>query len=348
MDIKLIVITVTTIMMLSGMATAKPSKKNPYGWRNVNPPRQNVLGKEVLKKGIIGDPIYILNSDNVEVSLSNETVTAAQYSNAKASFEVLAKEVTADLGYEYTKSENLSSSNWKISQIRNLAYIIPVNRKFAYQCLTASKYEFTATSSSGFDATIDATEIARRFGVDTAKVGVKSIPGKPDEFKVAVNDPSICISYVTAYFKDNNGPRFVRANEYVDITGPYIFGSSNGKGENSYKLKPGETSNRVWPKYKFERPPANNPTYNLTSRQDNQGIIQLLSCKHNNAYECKIIKPDDDNGNWNGRYLIDTFAYGEQKYKAIDMEINAKRTQDGTIEIKSAKLFYPQYKLVIE
>ncbi len=349
MNIKLIVTTIITTMMLSGCSTTfVPPEKNLYGWNNVNPPRQNVLGYEVLSKGVIGQPIYNLDSDNILVSDSIGKVTSEQYLAAQYNFDVLAKKATAELGYEYTKSEKLTSNSWKISQIRNLEHTLPVNRRFAYQCLNASNYEFTATSNSGIDATIDATKIAARFGVDKAKVTFKTKPDKPSDFTVIVNDPSVCISYVTAYFEENNGPIFNRTNEHVAITGPDLFESSNDKGKNSYELKPGETSYRVSPLYKFERPPAINPEYNLTARQDNQGLIQLLSCKDKTTYKCKTIKPDDDNGNWNGTYLIDTFAYGKQKYKVINMNIKARRTPNGTIEIKSAKLYYPQYKLVIE
>ena len=352
MYIKFIMITVTTTMMLSGLATAKPSKENPYGWKNLNPPRQNVLGKEVLKNGFIGDLIYSVNSETVDVSESLLSVTDVQYSNAAAGAEVLAEGMSAELGYNYSKSEKLSSGNWKISQIRNVSSQILLDRMFVYQCLTASQYEFMVSRKKGVNAAIDASEIAKKFGVDTAKVGLKSQPDKPDQFKVVVNNPNICLSYITAIFEENNGvwPNNVK-DKFVDITGPYNVTGARKNKEKSYVLKPGDTSNPVFPIYMINPKPSTNPEYRLMAIQSDQEPVRLVACKDDKGigkFKCDTEIADDGYGKWNRTYRIDTFAYGDQKYKVVNMKIDAKRDDNGSIHIDSAKLFSPQYKLVVK
>lgn len=365
MDIKFIVIMVTTTMMLSGcLTTSKINTVNPYGWKDLNPPRQNALGRELFSNGSIGEPVYNLNSENVLVSGSVDKVTDKRSSAAKASLDVIAQAASIQLGYDYIKSQNLSSSDWQISQIKDFSYVIPVAKKFVYQCITASRYEFSASSKSGFNADVDVTEIAKKFKIDTAKVSIVSKPDSPNEFKVIVNDPSICISYVSAYFKDDNRyPGGTLIGKYVDITG--VTGAGETQAEiysTKFELKPGESSHRRTPQF-IGREPGHKPEYTLMATLGEQGLVNLNVCKQDKGTgavdlgksiydisykrECKEIK-DNGFGKWDRLYHIDTFSYENQKYKVIYVNINAKRTTENNIQINYARLSYPQYELILE
>lgn len=363
MDIKLIVITVTTTMMLSGcLTTSKIPTANPYGWKDLKPPRQNALGKEILSNGFIGEPVYNLNNENVLISGSADKVTDERSSAAKASLDVIAKTASVELGYEYVKSQELSSSGWQISQIKDFSYVIPVAKKFVYQCITASMYEFSASSKSGFNAGIDVTEIAKKFEIDTAKVSIVSKPDNPNEFRVIVNDPSVCISYVSAYFKDDN-VHLGKPLPPADITG--VTGAGETQAEiysSKFELKPGESSHRRTPQFPNPQP-VHKPEYTLTATLGEQGRVNLNVCKQDKGTgvvntsiftddvsykrECKEIK-DDGYGRWDRSYHIDTFGYGNQKYKVIYLHINANHTPKNTIQINSAELRSPQYELILE
>jgi hypothetical protein len=346
MNKKLIILGVA--ILGGGCTTTTPTPGSSYGWNSVNPPRENVLGREILTNGVIGEPIIKVQEDDIEFSKSLTSLTDNQFSKAEASFDLIVKGVSAELGYENSKSEELSSNDWEISQIRNFTYTVPVARKFAYQCLTASKYEFSASSKNGFDATIDATKLGNKFGVDKAKVTFKSKPDNPNEFTVIVQNPSVCLSYVSAYFKDNNS--YITGSlkdKYVDITGV----NGDEKYSVSFELKPGEKSHFRTPQF-IGSEPAHKPLYRLMATLDDQKRVNLAVCKQDRGtgsrgYKCEEIE-DDGYGNWDRPYHIDTFGYGDQKYKVVNLNINAKRSTNGTIKISSAKLQYPQYILVID
>lgn len=344
------IVMLMAVTLVAGCTPTPPTPGSSYGWTSVTPPRENVLGREILTNGVIGDPILTIQNEDedIEVSKSLNSLTNSQYSKAEASFELIVKDVSADLGYENSKSEKLNSNDWEISQIRNFTYTVPVARKFAYQCLTASKYEFSASSKSGFDVNIDATKIGEKFGVDKAKVTFKSKPDNPDEFKVVVENPSVCLSYVTAYFKDNN--IYITGNlndKYVDITGV----NGDVKYSVNFDLKPGEKSHFRTPQF-IGPEPAHKPLYRLMATLNDQGRTNLAVCKQDRGtgdrgYKCKEIE-DDGYGNWDRPYHIDTFGYGDQKYKVVNLNIDAKRGINGTIQVRSAKLQYPQYILVVD
>lgn len=337
-----------TAAVITGCSSSQTTPGNTYGWKSVNPPRENVLGREVLTNGVIGDVVISVDSESIERSKSLNSLTDNQYDKAEASFNLIVKDVSADLGYENSASEKLTSNDWEISQIKNFTYTLPVSKKFAYQCLTAAKYKFSATKINGFDATIDASKLGEKFGVEAAKISFKSKPDNPNEFEVTVDNPSVCLSYVTAYFEDNNS--YVTGSlkdKYVDITG--VNGSQ--RYSVNFELQPGEKSHFRTPQF-IGSEPAHKPLYRLMATLNDQQQVNLAVCKQdrgtgNRGYSCKEIE-DDGYGNWDRPYHIDTFGYGDQKYKVVNLVIDAKRTPNGTIQVSSAKLKYPQYKLVIQ
>ncbi|MFM5409784.1 hypothetical protein ACET9A_08930 [Aeromonas veronii] len=335
-------------VVISGCATNATTPGNSYGWNSMEPPRENVLGREILAGGVIGDFVLKVTPDDIESSKSLNRLKNDEYTKAEAGFDLLVKGVSADLGYEKTKSEKLNSNDWLISQIKDFAYTLPVERKFVYQCLAAEKYEFSATSKSGIDATIDAAKLGEKFGVEKANVTIKTNPDNPNEFSVTVENPNVCLSYVSAYFKDNNwyGTGSLK-DKYVDITGV----NGDEKYSVEFTLKPGEKSHFRTPQF-IGPEPAHKPWYRLMATLDDNGRVNLAVCKQDRGagdrgYKCNELE-DDGYGNWDRPYHVDTFSYETQKYKVVNLNINAKRKDDGTIKVSWAKLQYPQYILVIE
>lgn len=320
-----------------------------YGWNQVSPPRDNILGKEILSEGVFGDEVMKVTDSSIERSDSFSIFTNDQYSKYSATFDVFVKGVTANMGFQYLKSTKLSSRDWKIIQIKKFAYTLPVEKRFVYQCLTASNYTYEIFNKKGFDAKLDVTAIAKKFGVDKAEIKIDSKPDNPNILSVTVTNPNVCLSYKSAYFKDDNW-RITGSlkNKYVHITGR----KGNEKYSTTFELKPGQKSEFRSPQFSGPEPP-HKPWYRLMATlDDNNNKVNLAICKQDRGtgerdYTCKDLI-DDGYGNWDRPYHIDTFGYGNNKYKIVNLNIKAKRTNHGSILVSWAKLTYPQYILVID
>lgn len=337
-----------SILGISSCASTPPTTPgNYYSWNSVNPPRENILGKEIYNNGSFGQSLFQLTDNDIINNKSLSSLSDNQYNKAKAGIDLLVKDVTANLNYEDVSSEALNSNELVISEINNFTYKLPVEKKFAYQCLTAASYTFEARSKGGFDAKLDGSKLANKFGVDTANITFDNIPDKADTFKVQVNSPSVCLSYVSAYFEDDND--YIIGNlsdKSSTITG--VKGAE--KYSSSFNLKPGEKSHFRSPQF-IGTEPAHKPLYRLMAVLDDNKQVNLSVCKQDRGtgdrkYTCKDLQ-DDGYGNWDRPYHIDTFGYGNQKYKVVNLAIEAKRLNKNNIEVKWAKLQYPQYKLII-
>lgn len=336
------------LFLLSGCSTMPTTAGDIYGWKSLAPPRDNALGKEIFTNGVIGEQLITASEANTERSVSLASITKAEYSQASAGVEVVIQQLSVELGASYVKSEKLSSSDWQIVQVKNYLNELPVNRRFIYQCLSAKEHKFELESKIGGTASVDATktQVAQKFGVETAKVEIKSEPEKPNKLEIKISNPNVCFSYVSARFVDDND--YITgslADKYVDITG------NDKKYNTSFDLELGQKSNWRTPQF-IGREPAHKPLYRLMAvTNEKTAKTSLAVCKQDKGtgdkgYSCKELD-DDGYGNWDRPYHIDTFAYNERKYKVIFLNIKAK-LNGSKISVRSAQLQYPQYILRVE
>ncbi|MEX5353336.1 hypothetical protein WCE02_18525 [Pseudomonas juntendi] len=329
----------------------KPTPESPgemYGWRSLEPPRENALGRQLFAGGKIGDPVINIMQSDIEVSSSSGVVSSDSNSKLNSNLEVFVKGVSAELGYDYEMSKKVSSSDWRIQQIKNFAYYLPVEQRFIYQCLVASEYKFDMSSKSGGKAVVDASVLAKSFGVDKASVGVTSAPTSPDKLSVTINNPNICLSYVSAYFKDVSSNLIGSGvdGKYVDITG------QNGSDKYSpvFNLMPGQKSWFRAPQYSGKESP-HKPWYRIAATLNATGQSELEICVQYRSgrmeYKCKLLDPES-NGVWDRPYHVDTYPFGRDLYKVISVNVSAKRMDDNSIRVEYARLMYPEYKLIIK
>ncbi len=328
----------------------KPTPETPgemYGWRSLNPPRENALGRQLFAGGKIGDPVITVLPTDIEVSASNGAVNSETNSKLNASLEAYIKGISAELGYDYETSKKISSSDWRIQQIKNFAYYLPVEQRFIYQCFTVSEYKFEMTRKDGATATVDAGELAKALGVDKAKIGITSTPSTPDTLSATISNPNVCLSYISAYFKDVSSNIFGVgvSGKYVDITGQ----EGDVKYSTKFTLNPGEKSWFRAPQYTGKESP-HKPWYRIASTLNSSGVAELEVCVQYRTgrrdYRCKLLDTGN-NGVWDRPYHVDTFPFGDNLYKVISVNIYAKRAKDNSIHIDYARLSYPEYKLTI-
>ncbi|MNQ74391.1 hypothetical protein D3C85_891460 [compost metagenome] len=318
-----------------------------YGWNALKPPRENALGRQLFAGGKVGDPVIDLTPSNIEMSPALGTASNEVYSKSNAQLELIAKGASASLGYDYESAKKVESNEWKILQIKDFAYYLPVEQRFIYQCLTASKYNFELTNKSGANATLDAGPLAKIFGVDEANIGFTSNPDNPDKLTVSVDNPNVCLAYVSAYFR--NVTKWMEesiSEKYVDIT------AKNGseKYSTTFSLTPGQRSWFRAPEYSGKESP-HKPWYRIASIVDQSGKAELEICKQNRTgrrdYSCRTLDKKSD-GQWDHLYHIDTFSFGDNMYKVITLDIDAKRLENNIIHVEYAKLSFPEYELILK
>ncbi|WDH20647.1 hypothetical protein [Pseudomonas chlororaphis] len=319
-----------------------------YNWKTMNPPRENALGKEIYRDGVVGEQIISAEPANIERSGSISSLSKEDYRQASAQLEATIVKLSADINASHVKSEKITANDWQITQIKKFINELPVDRAFVYQCLSAKENKFELESKAGGGVSLDATktEIAKNLGIEAAKVEIKSNPDKPDKLEVTISNPNICISYKSARFIDDND--YITgslSDKHVDITG------DDNKYSTTFTLEPGQKSNWRTPQF-IGREPAHKPLYRLMAVKNETSLkTSLAVCRQDkgtggNGYTCTEIE-DDGYGNWDRPYHIDTFSYGEKKYKVVYLNIKAK-LKDGKVLVKSAQLQYPQYLLVIK
>lgn len=344
-----IVIAFTTCFLLAGCSVTGPKTGGEiYGWKPMSPPRENALGKEIFSTGVLGPQMFSVGPAQIERSGSLYSLKKEDFVKASAGAELTVKAISVDLGVEYAKGETFDSTEWQILELKNISQAIAVGRRFVYQCLGAKSNSFTLTSKSGVTLNLDASKskIAQAYGVEAAKVELKTTPDKPNTLEVKINNPNVCFSYVAAIFVDDNDYIVGSlANNFVSITG------DGDNYKNTFDLELGQKSNFRSPQF-IGSEPAHKPWYRLmATKKDSTGKPTLSVCRQDRGtgsetYLCKELD-DDGYGNWDRPYHIDTFAYAERKYKVVFLNIDAKLSGD-RISVKSAKLQYPQYVLKLE
>lgn len=316
------------------------------------PPRSDALGRELHANSVVGEPIYRISPDRIDRAESIGTLNKQIESSASAGLDLTVQKVSANIGAEYSKTEKINSRGWQIIQIKNVSQAIAVNRRFIYQCLGAASTSFEVQKKVGASLGIDASqaEIAQAFGVEKAKVEIKSKPAEPDKLEVKVDNPNVCLAYVAGTFVDDNDYIVdTLATKFVNITGK----SGGNNLSNDFSLTSGDTSNFRTPQF-VGAEPFHKPQYRLMALRSATGKMELHACRQDmgtttdpsEQYTCKPL-PEDSPGRWNRTYHVDTFTYLPRKYKSVFIEINA-RVDGASLLVASAKLRYPQYVLKLE
>ncbi|WP_454876038.1 hypothetical protein [Pseudomonas farris] len=339
--------TVVTASSILGCGNTAVGPGDAVGWRSLAPPEEKAIGKYIEKlphnRVTLGGQGFVITDDLIRSSPSYNDVSDEEYSNYKAGAELSIKQITAKAGIEYSASKVSNSNGWSITQIDNFSRGAPLEKEFIYKCIMVSEYTFDAKSKVNGNVDLDAGKLAATFGVDVAKISLSSSPASPDSLKISIKNPNLCLSYISAKLER---PWFNDGGEIRTITKK----TDDGKYENKFKLSLNEFSEPRSPDlgshaidskpfYRlFLSGPAEAPTLSFW-KEDRE-----FPDRPPTYFALKEKAP----GQWFGQYGIEHYYYGDMKYALVRLELDAKRLPDGSIQVKSANLYSPTYKLSLK
>jgi hypothetical protein len=330
-----------------GCGTKLPDSTE-IGWRTLNPPEENALGKYIEeisnnKNVTLGGNGFEITDDIISTSPSFTDVTSEAYTSYKAGAEASFKQITANAGIENTASEVSISKGWSIAKINNFSRGAPLEKEFVYKCIMLSEYTFETKSKTTGGVDVDASKLASTFGVAIAKVNVSSSPASPDNLKVTIKNPNLCLSYISA---ELYRPWFGHKGEVRSITKK----TEDGTYENKFKLSLNEASDPRSPDLGKDAIDSK-PHYRLFLSGTAEAPV-LSFWKEDREFPDRpptyFTLKEKPNGKWSGQYGIENYYYGDMKYALVRLSLEAKKLPDGSVQVESATLYSPTYKLSLK
>lgn len=313
----------------------------------MEPPVANALGRYV-EKGRYGTEVTIganamtLSPAMIRIDDSKDTFTKSEYSsfqaNLIASFNNL---VRAGAGVNYEASNIEVSKGWKVMQISNLSSAAPLRSDFVYKCLTNDEYSFEARSMLSGGGSLSNAKLAETFG--TAEANVTVAPSAPNLTKVTIKNPSVCLSYVAARLDpiDKNSPHQMTALTKTD----------GDNTQNAFKLGHNDSSDQATLNLGAEGLDSK-PMYRLiyTGTKETPSLRVEIVDLNNTVSPHSVILSETTSGSgkWEGIYGLENFQYESMKFLLARIKINARLTADNTVEVASATIFAPTYKLSLK
>lgn len=317
-------------------------------WHPMEPPIANALGRHVeqnrLGKPTIGAPAMTLSPAMIRIDDSRDTFTNSEYSsfqaNLMASFNNL---VGAEAGLAYEASNIEVSSGWKVMQISNFSSAAPLNSDFVYKCLTNEAYSFETTSLLAGGGSVDNIKLAEAFGTPVVNISVASISSAPNRKKVTIKNPAVCLSYVAARL-DPIDKKTVPKKTALTKT-------ENGASKTSFNLGQNGSSDQVTLDLGTEGL-DNKPMYRLIysgTKETPSLRVQIVDLTDPaNEHSIVLSETTPKSGYWEGIYGLGNFQYESMKYLLARIEIDAKLGADDTVDVTSAFIFAPTYKLSLK
>jgi hypothetical protein len=321
---------------LSGCSSLAGPGEN-IGWTDAIPPVGNGVGRLVEKnRGYksLGAAAFTVNPDQVEVLETYEMATSSEETKFRARTEAVFAKITAAAGLEHASANLNISSGWRVIQLRDFSTAV-IDKEFAYKCLTAQAFSYEASRANNAGASVDATEVAKVFGVTAAAVDVNASTG--EHTKITIANPNVCLSIVSA--------KWVRDRWWWSRSDkPIAF--KRGQ-ETQFELVVDKPGAKAVPDF-GRRAKATKPSYQLAAGSNNgQAILKVLI--ENNEIDqeipAKILK-ENYPGVWSRRFPVHTFHIEDDIYAVMSVQVVAKRTDDNTIVVESAELTSPEYRLI--
>lgn len=317
-------------------------------WHPMEPPIANALGRHVEKnrlgKSTIGAPAMTLSPAMIRIDDSKDTFTNSEYSsfqaNLMASFNNLVG-AEADVNYEASNIE--VSSGWKVMQISNFSSAAPLNSEFVYKCLTNEEYSFETTSALAGGGSVDNVKLAEAFGTPVVNISVASVPSAPNRKKVTIKNPAVCLSYVAARLDPIDKKTTPKSTAFTK--------TENGASKTSFNLGHNGSSDQATLDLGTEGL-DNKPMYRLIYSGTEEApslrvqIVDLTDPA--NVHSIVLSETTPGSGHWEGVYGLENFQYESMKFLLARLKINARLAADNTVDVASATIFAPTYKLSLK
>lgn len=314
-------------------------------WHPMEPPIANALGRYVEQGGLgrkntIGAMAMTLSPAMVRVDESRDTFTKSEYSSfhatLMASFNNLAG---AGAGVNYDASNIEVSKGWKVMQISNLSSAAPLNSEFVYKCLTNDEYSFEARSLLAGGASVNSTELAKSFG--TAEI--TTTPSAPNLTKVTIKNPTVCLSYVAARLDPidrDSAPKRTALTKTEDGISKTSFNLNHNSSSDQATLDLGTEGLDNKPMYRL--------IYSGTKEAPSLRVQIVDLTDPANAHSIVLSETTPGSGYWEGVYGLENFQYESMKFLLARLKINARLAADNTVDVASATIFAPTYKLSLK
>jgi hypothetical protein len=308
------------------------------GWNDAIPPVPNGIGRQVQGKSL-GQYVFDVDSSMIEELESYRTANFEKNEKYRAAVDAAYKQVTANAGFEFISEQAQASTNWRVFQLKNFNGLVP-DKQFAYKCLTTDSYSYSVSRKNSGGVKLDASEIAKEIGISAASIEISKSPTKPGVSNVTVENPTVCLAFVSARFK-RAGLKFNRNDLPRDfmVEGRKIDSLTADEGEYAVALP--DFGPRAF---------LTKPKYHLFAT-DNNGLITLkIRIEDRETFKelPHIVVPAQRPGYWNTSVQLPTFHVQDEVYGKLWVQINATQAADNQIKFKSAKLFSPEYKLVVD
>lgn len=322
---------------LSGCSTIV-GPGNTIGWTDAIPPVGNGVGRLVEdNRGYksLGPAAFTVSPDQVEVLDSYETKNDREETKFRTRTEAVFANIAATAGLEHSSANLSISSGWRVIQLRDFSTAV-MDKEFAYKCLTSQAFSYEASKANNAGASVDATEVAKVFGVTAAAVDVNAESGV--RTKVTISNPNVCLSFVSA--------KLVSYRPWWGQTSDKPIAFKRGQ-EERFELAVDKPGAKAVPDF-GKRAKATKPSYQLAAGSNNgQAILKVLIENHESDQEIpsKILK-ETYPGVWNRRFPVHTFQIDDDIYAVMSVEVTAKLTDENTIVVESAELTSPEYRLI--
>lgn len=316
-------------------------------WHPMDPPMANALGRYIETGGfgekIIGSNGIILSPALVRIDDSRDTFTKSEYSSFQAKLGASINVLVGKAGINYGASNIEVSKGWKIMQISNLSSVAPLNSEFVYKCLTNEEYSFETQSLLSGEASVDNVKLAEAFGTPVVNISVDSIPSAPNLTKITIKNPTVCLSYVAARLDPTDKKSTPKRIPFTK--------TENGVSKTAFNLSYNGFSNQTTPDLGTEGQ-DNKPRYRLmfTGPKEAPSLMVEIVDLSNAVprHSIKLSETSPGSGYWEGFYGIENFQYADMKYLLARIEISAKLVADNSVDVTSAVIFAPTYKLSLK
>jgi hypothetical protein len=310
---------------------------NAIGWNDAIPPVGNGVGRLVeSNQGYksLGPAAFPVGPDQIEALDAYGAVTIEEEAKFKGRTEAVFTKITANAGLERSTTNLSTSTGWKVLQLKDFSTAV-VGKEFAYKCLTAQEFSYEASRAINAGAAVDTTQVAKAFGVASAAVQVDG--GLGNQTKVTIANPNVCLSFISA--------KLVRDRSWWSKSDSWIpFFRGKDKKFELVIDKPGAKASPDF----GSRAVNTKPAYQLAAGSLNgQAILKVLIDNHENDQDIppKILK-ETYPGVWSRTFPVHTYHIEDDIYAVMSVDVIAKRTDQNTIEVESASLSSPEYRLI--
>ena len=181
-------------------------------------------------------------------------------------------------------------------------------------------------------------EWAKALGLASASVELSSKSENDDSVTVKVASPNVCLSYVSAEYKEQK-PLF-------GWSAPETRSIRSANGQTTFRLEPGtySTSSTADVKGWSE---ANKPRFRLKFIGSEQEA-SLFICAHggpSDAPEKCTPLTKDDNGSWSISKRVGKYWVSNNDLSIVHLNLQANRNGDGSLTVDNPRLDVSQYKL---